>query len=220
MKSINFSTPFGVTRSIALLIMGVATLLMFSFAYTADASTLTRQLELGMRGSDVSDLQVFLAKDSTIYPQGLITGYFGFLTKSAVSNFQSRNGILAVGRVGPITLAAINSQMGGLTFGTSPSIYGLNLSVTNTTVNLNWNTNENASAIVYYSTSFPSMIEGSQTSGVTIGGSSVLVHTDLRSSHSVTISGLNSNTTYYYVVYVRDGSGNESITWPATFQTN
>lgn len=64
------------------------------------------------------------------------------------------------------------------------------------------------------------MIEGSQTSGVTIGGSSVLVHTDLRSSHSVTISGLNSNTTYYYVVYVRDGSGNESITWPATFQTN
>ena len=221
MKSINFSTPTGVTRAIALSIMGVATLLMFSFAYTASAATLTRQLELGMRGSDVSDLQTFLAKDATIYPQGLVTGYFGFLTKAAVSNFQVRNGISAVGRVGPITLSAINSQMGGVfSSGVSPYIYSVGVSVSNTTANLNWNTDKNSSAVVYYSTSFPSMIEGSPTSSVTIGGSSILAHTDLRTSHSVSITGLNPNTTYYYVVYVKDGSGNESVTWPATFQTN
>jgi len=71
---------------------------MFGLAFTANAATLTRQLELGMRGDDVSSLQTFLAQDVTIYPQGLVTGYFGSLTKSAVSNFQARNGISTVGR--------------------------------------------------------------------------------------------------------------------------
>jgi len=197
---------------------------MFSLAYTASAATLYRQLELGMRGDDVSSLQTFLALDSTIYPQGLVTGYFGFLTKAAVSNFQIRNGISNVGRVGPITMAAINAQMnGGNTVGFdryAPSISLLSLSTTNTGVVLNWNTSENSSAIVYYSTSPLYMLEGSPTSSVTIGGSSFLVHTDLRSVHSASISGLQPNTTYHYVVYVKDGSGNESITWPSTFHTN
>src|SRR6185436_15994829 len=75
------------------------------------ADTLNRELQKGMSGSDVSALQTFLAQDNTIYPQGLVTGYFGPLTFSAVSNFQSRNGIATVGRVGPITLAEINRQM-------------------------------------------------------------------------------------------------------------
>lgn len=185
------------------------------------AETLTRQLQLGMSGADVSALQTFLAKDATIYPQGLVTGYFGSLTKSAVSNFQARNGIATVGRVGPQTLARINSQMAqtGSTSG-APTIGFVNTSVTSNTATLNWNTTSNSSAIVYYSTSPIPMTEGSPTTGVTIGGSSMLVHTDLRTTHSATISGLTSNTTYYYVVYVRDGNGNESVTWPSTFKTN
>ncbi|MCL9971914.1 MAG: peptidoglycan-binding protein, partial [Candidatus Pacebacteria bacterium] len=51
------------------------------------AATLERQLEVGMTGTDVSALQTYLAADPTLYPQGLVTGYYGFLTKSAVSNF-------------------------------------------------------------------------------------------------------------------------------------
>lgn len=176
---------------------------------------LTRQLELGMKGADVSILQTFLAKDATIYPQGLVTAYFGSLTKSAVSNFQARNGISTVGRVGPVTLAAINAQLNGDQY--SPSISGVTVSVANTSAYLSWNTNENASAVVYYSTSPLSMIEGS---AVTIGGSSVLAHSDLRSVHSTTLEYLNTNTMYYYVIYVRDALGNESITWPSTFRIN
>ena len=64
------------------------------------------------------------------------------------------------------------------------------------------------------------MVEGSPSTGVTIGGSSVLVNTYLQSSFSATLTNLSPNTIYYYVIYVRDGAGNESITWPTTFRTN
>jgi hypothetical protein len=224
LKITKASIPTQLTRVLTLSVLGIVSLFMFSLAYTASAATLYRQLELGMRGSDVSSLQTFLALDSTIYPQGLVTGYFGVLTKAAVSNFQVRNGILNVGRVGPITMAAINAQMnGGNTVGFdryAPTISLLSVSTTQTAATINWNTSENSSAVVYFSTLPLSMIEASSNSAVTIGGSSLLVHADLRLSHSAAITGLQSNTTYYYVVYVKDGSGNESVTWPATFHTN
>ena len=216
---LNNNVSLRVSRILALSIMSVASLLlMFGLAVTANAATLTRELQVGSTGQDVSDLQIFLAKDATIYPQGLVTGYFGLLTKAAVSNFQARNGISVVGRVGPITLAAINAQMNGDT--RSPMIGSLNVTVSSNSATLNWNTNENSTATVYYSTSFPQMTEGSPTSGITIGGPSILVHSDLRTSHSATINSLSPNTTYFYVVYAKDGSGNESILWPSTFKTN
>lgn len=196
----------------------VTAMAMFVLPVVAGAETLTRQLQLGMSGSDVSALQTYLAKDSTIYPQGLVTGYFGTLTKSAVSNFQSRNNIATVGRVGPVTMALLNNLMNGMGGeGMAPWFNSINVSPGTNSVSMSWNTNENAASVVYYSTSPISMMEGAN---VTIGGSSQLVSTALTTYHSTTISGLNSNTNYYYVLYVKDGSGNESITWPAMFHTN
>ena len=72
----------------------------------------TRELEFGMHGDDITALQLFLAKDKTLYPEGLITGYFGSLTRSAVRRFQARYGIKQVGRVGPITLEKLNELIG------------------------------------------------------------------------------------------------------------
>src|SRR3989338_4799121 len=216
-------TSFSKTSPRLLIGVIMTSLLVIGVPFFASADTLTRQLEFGMSGSDVTALQTFLAQDNTIYPQGLVTGYFGPLTQSAVSNFQSRNGIDTVGRVGPITLAALNIQMDNCSVGfdkSAPMIGPLNVNFTNTTVAINWTTNENASAILYYSTSPLSMSEAGPNTGVTISGSSLLVHTDLRSSHSASLTGLQPNTTYFYVVYVRDGAGNESITWPSTFRTN
>lgn len=208
-----------ISRSVLSAGLVLSSLAMAGMPFVARAEMLTRQLQLGMSGSDVSSLQAYLATDATIYPQGLVTGYFGSLTKSAVSNFQARNGIATVGRVGPVTLSLINQRMGN-TDSMSPVISSLNVSTTNSTVSMNWNTNENASAVIYYSASQLSLQEGSQTSGVTVSGSSYLVHTDLRSSHSATLTGLNPNTVYHYVLYVRDSAGNENISWPATFVTN
>ncbi|MES3006013.1 MAG: peptidoglycan-binding protein [Patescibacteria group bacterium] len=191
---------------------------------SASAALLTRQLQFGMSGSDVSDLQVFLAADRTIYPQGLVTGYFGSLTRAAVMNFQVRNGISPVGRVGPQTLAVINAQMGtGAVVGTdrrAPAIGPVGITTASSAATFVWNTDENSSAVLYYSTNPMMLVEGSVVSGVAISGTSVIANLDLRSLHSVTLTGLQSNTRYYYVVLVKDASGNESITWPALFQTN
>ncbi|MDD5068595.1 MAG: peptidoglycan-binding protein [Candidatus Pacebacteria bacterium] len=185
----------------------------------ASAATLNRQLQLGMSGADVSALQAFLAGLPGVYPQGLVTGYFGPLTKAAVTNFQIRNGIPGVGRVGPLTLAVLNVQMNGNVGSEAPVIGPLSVDVGRTTTSISWNTRNNTSAILYYDTHPIAMVEASATRGVSVGGSSLLVNNDLRASHSANLSGLDSNTTYYFVVYVRDAFGNENITLPATFRT-
>ena len=70
------------------------------------ALTLTRPLDLGSTGSDVTALQRFLqSKGYYTYPS--ITGYFGPATEKAVAAFQNANGISSVGSVGPLTTAKI-----------------------------------------------------------------------------------------------------------------
>ena len=72
---------------------------------------LIRQLRQGMTGEDVKLLQEILATDLDVYPEGLVTGYFGQLTEKAVKRFQKIAGIEQVGVVGPKTLARINELL-------------------------------------------------------------------------------------------------------------
>jgi len=72
---------------------------------------LSRQLWEGARGEDVTLLQEFLATDPEIYPEGLITGYFGPLTKAAVKRFQKKMGVEQAGVVGPKTTSKINELL-------------------------------------------------------------------------------------------------------------
>ncbi len=75
----------------------------------------------GERGEAVKCLQRFLAKQGQeIYPEGLISGFFGALTKQAVIRFQEKyaNEILTplgltnpTGTVGPATLAKIKALL-------------------------------------------------------------------------------------------------------------
>lgn len=188
------------------------------------AAVLNRQLQLGMSGADVGELQTFLAQDRTIYPQGLITGYFGSLTKSAVSNFQARNGISTVGRVGPQTLAFINNMMNSGYIQTPSMNQGVlntpNVSTSGAQATINWSTNIPTSAAIYYSASPFGIMEQTDTSPLWINAPVTVVHTDLQTSHSYTLGGLNPNATYYYLVYVKDIQGNEHITLPKTFTTS
>ncbi|MEK7556158.1 MAG: peptidoglycan-binding protein [Patescibacteria group bacterium] len=48
-------------------------------------------------GPEVAKLQRFLAQYPDIYPEGMITGYFGTLTESAVKRFQRTYGIVSTG---------------------------------------------------------------------------------------------------------------------------
>ena len=48
------------------------------------------ELTFGMRGDSVKELQQLLAKVPSIYPEGIISGYFGSLTQAAVKRLQAR----------------------------------------------------------------------------------------------------------------------------------
>ncbi len=83
--------------------------------------TITRSLNLGSTSQNVQCLQSFLkSQGPAIYPEGLVTGYFGSLTRSAVIRFQEKyasevltpiglfNG---TGYVGQMTLNKINQLL-------------------------------------------------------------------------------------------------------------
>lgn len=192
----------------------------------ASADTLYRQLEIGMRGPDVGSLQTFLAQDRTIYPQGLVTSYFGTLTKSAVSNFQVRNGIPGVGRVGPQTLPVINAQMAGgtnnsgsVTGGRAALISNVNIAMNRSVPTITWNTDELSKGVVYYSTTRLNTFE--RENGVDVSnGMMIMTDSNFRGSQSIAIPNLSSNTTYYYMIHTTDQDGNVSVSWPSTFQTS
>ncbi|MEK7500508.1 MAG: peptidoglycan-binding domain-containing protein [Patescibacteria group bacterium] len=70
------------------------------------------QLNPGARSDEVMTLQELLAQDPEIYPDGIVSGFYGPKTTAAVKRFQAKYGLPQVGRVGPATLAKINEVLG------------------------------------------------------------------------------------------------------------
>jgi type II secretory pathway pseudopilin PulG len=67
-----------------------------------------RTLVRGTQGEDVRALQETLATDPDIYPEGIVSGFFGPLTEAAVRRFQARFDMEQAGIVGPQTREHIN----------------------------------------------------------------------------------------------------------------
>lgn len=83
---------------------------------------LARTLFLGTQGDDVKSLQEWLAQYKDIYPEGIVSGYYGPLTEKAVKRFQQRHGIEQVGTVGPQTREKIRVMMtAGASLGDVPA---------------------------------------------------------------------------------------------------
>jgi len=82
---------------------------------------LTRTLRKGMIGEDVSQLQKFFKQFPDIYPEGLVTGFFGPLTEAAVQRFQEKQEIVSsgspettgFGQIGPRTISKLNELVAG-----------------------------------------------------------------------------------------------------------
>ncbi|MCI0559946.1 MAG: peptidoglycan-binding protein, partial [Nitrososphaera sp.] len=82
---------------------------------TLPAYTFNISLYKGSKGNDVEKLQQYLSADKNLYPEGLVTGYFGALTEKAVGRFQLQYGIITstadggYGIFGPKTRAKMNA---------------------------------------------------------------------------------------------------------------
>lgn len=83
------------------------------------SGSFTRDLDVGVTGADVKQLQVFLnthgsrVAESGPGAPGNETERFGALTRTALAKFQAANGITpSVGYFGPKTRAAVNAMMG------------------------------------------------------------------------------------------------------------
>jgi len=182
------------------------------------------QLDFGDSNQEVTELQTFLALDSEIYPEGLVTGYFGPLTQQAVQRFQAEHDIVSsgtpsttgYGRVGPLTMAKINELMGENGTGgpepdvRAPHIMNRAVSTTSTTATVSWTTNEDAESRVLYSTVFPFVYATAPSAS----------DSAFDEANSVTITGLQPDTTYFYVMESVDFYGNTMLTVPTeTFRT-
>jgi len=72
-------------------------------------------------GGDVTKLQRFLAQDTSVYPAGLVTGFFGPMTELAVQKWQAKNNVVSSGApdttgygvVGPKTRGRMIGVCGG-----------------------------------------------------------------------------------------------------------
>ena len=192
----------------------------------ANAAIIGGELSVGSTGSQVTQLQQFLATNPKIYPSGDVTGYFGPLTKAAVTQFQVAYGIDQVGQVGPITSAKINNIMvTGFGLDTAvPFINNLNVSQVNPmTVTVGWTTDTLTHGQVFFSTS---PIQTDEATGVYqipyIGGIGAITNNDTNvgTGHSVQLTGLQPSTFYYYIVRAIDQSGNVTVSEPMSFKTN
>ena len=225
MKTTNTSVS---TRTYASTFAVLALLISVSLASHAYAyNTITSQLDLGETNNDVTSLQTFFAANAAIYPEGIVSGYFGKLTAASVARFQAANGLEQAGRVGPLTRDKINTLIlaGGWTTVdiSGPAIYSVGQTITSTSATFVWNTNELASAKVFYNTS-PIMMNEGDINSVGFGSTNGFValnDNNARQAQQVIINGLQSNTVYYYVIVATDLKGNVSVWNPnTTFRTN
>lgn len=97
-----------VLLALSILTAGVADAQSYYPYVSTNCVSLSRDISLGSRGSDVTSLQTFLLNQN--YPGSgswMVTGYFGPATAQAVRNYQSQQRLLSSGSVDGATRAAI-----------------------------------------------------------------------------------------------------------------
>jgi peptidoglycan hydrolase-like protein with peptidoglycan-binding domain len=175
----------------------------------ADTIVFTTQLDPGARGSEVLKLQTFLSARPDIYPSGLVTGYYGPLTKAAVIRLQAEHGLPQAGRVGPLTIALLNSLQGDTVASTLTSV---NLAPSRNAAVITFATNELTRGKVYYSPTPITMTEALGPGFAPSISGATLEETGTSMSHTLTVTGLQPNTTYYVVLQATDAHGNITVT--------
>jgi hypothetical protein len=217
MKKINAS-------NISFLSVGFLSLALFATLAVPQKSdaAITSNLGVGSTGGDVTELQQFLSTNFSIYPEAIVSGYFGGLTRAAVTQYQVAFDIDQVGVVGPTTRASINWVMAkGFGLDTkAPIMSNLSVQTSSNGATISWSTSEIARGRVYYDTN--PIVAYEATGHAQLPYISGLSSVDGNASftQSVSLSGLQSNTQYYYITRSVDNSGNVTMTQAKTFRTN
>lgn len=98
--------------SLSIIAAGFVGVIFVTFVFAQTTSAIipfSKTLLRGSSGDEVKRLQEFLKTLPDIYPEGIVTGYFGLLTEKAVKQFQAKYGIERAGILGPQTRAKLNS---------------------------------------------------------------------------------------------------------------
>lgn len=190
-------------------------------AQIANRTPLAGTLGLGSSGNGVTRLQTFLATNPSVYPQGVVSGYYGPLTQTAVNQFQIGYGLPAVGNVGPLTLAKINGLIaaGEAPDVDAPVISAIRVATTPTNATITWTTNQAALGRIHYDTAPIVMLETSTAKTAPATSGTVVSEQNYVNSHSLTIPNLARNTLYYYSLESTDVAGNVSVTLPFSLVT-
>ena len=124
------SSPIAlIQQQIAIILARIASLRSGQAAPAAPPAygVFARVMNPGERSDEVHRLQQLFAQDTSIYPEGTVSGYYGTLTRNAVRRFQLKHGVirsadeLGNGRVGPKTMAKLNEIFGGSPVSVMPS---------------------------------------------------------------------------------------------------
>lgn len=100
-----------IARQIQELQRNIADLTRATATTPSVTDTFTGSLQRGVRSDEVKTLQQFLKGFAGVYPEGLVTGYFGPLTERAVIRFQNLHGIPPTGNIGTQTRARLNELL-------------------------------------------------------------------------------------------------------------
>lgn len=84
-------------------------LIIPSFSSAATCPSLTRNLSVGSRGTDVTQLQTFLIEQGYL-AAGNSTGYFGRMTEASVKAWQAKNGVVSSGTAATTGYGAIGPR--------------------------------------------------------------------------------------------------------------
>lgn len=109
----------------------------------------------------------------------------------------------------------------------APVVNSFNVNTGDRKAVISWTTNEKTRGVVFFGTTTPVVVKATTTTkgGMlnsvysTNGSMSVVDEDGVRTTGSLTLRNLQSNTTYYAVLAVRDSSGNVTVSGVQTFTT-
>jgi len=81
-----------------ILLVSILFVSMICLSFTVDA-----EVAIGSRSDEVKAIQEILKEDSSIYPEGYVTGYYGPLTEKAIKKLQNKCGLPETGIIDDAT---------------------------------------------------------------------------------------------------------------------